>query len=437
MSNEQIAQIVIISLIGIVGVALLIVIAIAVVGALKNKGNKPANSQKNNASKTSTNTNTNGASKKQANIEQIKKESIFKFMDFDDITDNMIVRKDKKEFVMVLQCKGINFDLMSENEKIAVEEGFIQFLNTLRYPIQLYVQTRSLDLTTGINEYRERTDELERQITKLQEQAREEEKNGNMDKAEVLRYQERSKRNVLEYGQDIINYIARMSQNKNVLQQRTYIIIKYSKADLGEVELSEEEALGLIFSELYTRAQTLSSAIYSTGVEARVLNSEELVELLYVAYNRDDADLINFQKAIEMQYDALYVTGEDILEKKKKAIENQIKEEAMDLTSQAIVTSNLKLSIEKADDDKKEEVLKVALETLKQYKDQFDEVLYNSSIVELFQMANVKYNGEDNQAQETEENIDDTEILEDEKDEATTTSTKKVVRKRKIKSTNE
>jgi hypothetical protein len=35
---------------------------------------------------------------------------------------------------------------MSEKEKIAVEEGFVQFLNTLRFPVQIYVQSRTLNL---------------------------------------------------------------------------------------------------------------------------------------------------------------------------------------------------------------------------------------------------------------------------------------------------
>ena len=415
MSSEEIMQIVLVSLIAIVGITIIVLIVLAITGSSKKKNQSGNTNTADKQQKSS-------ANKKQATVEQIKRESIFKFMDFDDVSDNMIVRKDKKEYVMVLQCKGINFDLMSENEKIAVEEGFMQFLNTLRYPIQLYVQTRSLDLSTGINEYKQRTSEIEKQIYKLQEQAREEEKNGNSEKAELLRYQERNKKNVLEYGQDIINYISRMSLNKNVLQQRTFIIIKYTKEELGDVELSNEEIQNLIFSELYTRAQTLISAIYSTGVEARVLNSEELVELLYVAYNRDDADLINFEKAIEMQYDSLYKTGEDILDKKKKQIEKEVQEEAINLVNQATLASNLKYSIQKSDKDKKEEVLKRALQVLEQYKDQFDKVVYNSTILDLYEMAHIKYESKS----ESEEKI------ENEKPQK-----KRTVKKSKISNTNE
>ena len=84
------------------------------------------------------------------------RESIFKFMEFDEVKDNMIIRKNRTQYIMILQCSGVNYDLMSEEEKIAVEEGFVQFLNTLRFPIQLYIQTRSLNLREIVEDYRKK-----------------------------------------------------------------------------------------------------------------------------------------------------------------------------------------------------------------------------------------------------------------------------------------
>ena len=75
---------------------------------------------------------------------ELTRESIYEFMEFDEVVDNMIVRKKGSQYVMVIQCNGVNYDLMSEQEKIGVEEGFVQFLNTLRFPIQLYIQSRTL-----------------------------------------------------------------------------------------------------------------------------------------------------------------------------------------------------------------------------------------------------------------------------------------------------
>ena len=50
---------------------------------------------------------------------------------------------------------------MSSMEQTAVEEGFLQFLNSLRYPIQIYVQTRTVNLENSIENYKRRVDEIE------------------------------------------------------------------------------------------------------------------------------------------------------------------------------------------------------------------------------------------------------------------------------------
>ena len=97
----------------------------------------------------------------------LTQESVFDFMEFDEIVDNMIVRKNKTQYVMILQCNGVNYDLMSEQEKIAVEEGFVQFLNTLRFPIQLYVQSRTLNLKEIISDYKERVNNINSDIVRI------------------------------------------------------------------------------------------------------------------------------------------------------------------------------------------------------------------------------------------------------------------------------
>ena len=81
-------------------------------------------------------------------------ESVMDFMEFDRVEDNMIVQKNGAKYIMVVECQGINYDLMSEVEKNGVEEGFIQFLNTLRHPIQIYVQTRTINLESSLQTYK-------------------------------------------------------------------------------------------------------------------------------------------------------------------------------------------------------------------------------------------------------------------------------------------
>ena len=158
------------------------------------------------------------------------KQSIFKFMEFDKIDDNMIIQKDGKRFLMVIECQGINFDLMSGLEKNSVEQGFLQFLNTLRYPIQIYVQTRTVNLSNSINTYRNRVDDISKQYASKQAQYNQKVRSGQYSQEEIDKesYELARQRNLYEYGIDIINNTERMSLNKNILSKSYYIIIKFS-----------------------------------------------------------------------------------------------------------------------------------------------------------------------------------------------------------------
>ena len=64
-------------------------------------------------------------------------------------------------------------------------------------------------------------------------------------------------------------------------------------------------------------------------INSRVLSSDELVELLYMAYNRDDAEVYGIDKAIKAGYDELYTTAQDVVEKQMKELDKEIEEKAL------------------------------------------------------------------------------------------------------------
>jgi len=350
---------------------------------------------------------------KKIDLSQVRKDNIFNFMDFDEIKDNMIIRKNGEQSVMVLQCQGVNYDLMSEGEKVAIEEGFIQFLNALRYPVQLYIQTRSLNLTNTIDTYRAKVAEVQKEVEKLKEQMEDAKKARDKQEMERLQYEIKRKTNVLEYGLDITNYIGRMSLNRNVLQQKVYIVVAYYKSELGVSNLTREEEINMTFSELYTRCQTLAQALSSCEVDCRVLSSEELVELLYIAYNRDDAETISFADALDAQYDNIYATAKDVLKKKEKIIEEQIEQEAIDLASESILEADKNLK------EKSRRVKERALELVDDYREDMDDEFYEETIEVIKNSDNPSKISKE---MEIEEDIEQTE-------EKTTKSTKKSTKK--------
>ena len=301
--------------------------------------------------------------------------SIYKFMEFDEVTDNMIIRKNRQQYVMVIQCKGINYDLLSEDEKNAVEAGFVEFLNTLRFPVQLYIQTRTLNLSEILNEYDKRIEDINSQIIKINSQIQMAQARGNLEAVNRLQFEKKRKENILEYGESIEEYTAKISESRNILQQKTYIVISYFTSEYGDVSTySKEEINDIAFTELYTRAQTLIRALSSAEVYGKVLNSEEIAELLYVAYNRDQSERYTLRDALNAQYDRLYSTARDVLEEKKARINRQVEEEASRLAAKSLVKAD---EINKKEKEKR--VKERAMEMIDEYKGEISNQLYKET----------------------------------------------------------
>lgn len=314
---------------------------------------------------------------------ELNRESIYEFMEFDEVVDNMIVRKKGSQYVMVIQCNGVNYDLMSEQEKIGVEEGFVQFLNTLRFPIQLYIQSRTLNLRDIIDDYKQRVDNLANDIEKVDIKIAQAQAKNNRALKEKLEFEKRRKINVLEYGIDITDYVEKLSANKNVLQQRTYVVVSYYTAEMGSGmdKYSKEEIDNMCFSELYTRCQNIASALASSGIASKILDSEELAELLYVAYNRDESELLTFSKALDSQYDALYSSGKDVIQKKQEKLDQEINIAAIDIATDSILKADKRKQLEdlqKMQDIalKNEKIQERALDLLGAYEEQLNPRVY-------------------------------------------------------------
>lgn len=298
------------------------------------------------------------------------KKSIFQYMQFDKIEDNMIVQDEGKRYLMVIECEGINYDLMSHVEKTAVEAGFVQFLNTLRHPIQIYTQTRTINISESLSKYNEKLEITKKELdTKQAMYARLiKADNYNEKQADALSMEILRLKNLYEYGSDVIDSIQKTSQNKNVLRKHYYIIVPYYSAELGGDLLDEEERKSMIFSELYTRAQSLIRTLSACSIKSRVLNSNELVELLYIAYNRDDSDIFSVQKAIRSGYNELFSTAPDVLDKKMQAIDEKIEKEALKLAKETIsvVRAEKERKIKKKEQDFEKLVQKMAEDMLRE-----------------------------------------------------------------------
>lgn len=275
---------------------------------------------------------------KKSNVPEYNKESIYNFMDFDKIEDNMIIQKNGKRYLMVVECQGVNYDLMSKMEKIGVEEGFQQFLNTLRHPIQIYIQTRTVNLDESIAKYKSKVKEVEEKYNQMYFRY------NNLKNSDVYNEQElesywfelTKQRNLLEYGRDIVSNTEKMSLNKSILNKKYYIVIPYFAEETNEEKYDKEEIRNMAFSELYTKSQSIIRTLSSCSINGKILTSAELVDLLYVAYNRDESEVFGVDKAMKAGYEELYSTAPDVYEKKVRALDELIRNKAIDLANEKI-----------------------------------------------------------------------------------------------------
>lgn len=198
-----------------------------------------------------------------------------------EIRDGVAIMNDGS-FRAALMCKSINFDLMSAQEREAVEFSYQGFLNSLYFPIQIFIRSQKVDLRP----YLEKIDKIRT------EQA-------NMLLALMM--------------EDYIGFLADIAQQTNIMDKRFYVIISYPDPDEnfrsaikqstgffnGMIELFRgsktphvvinESVLENAKTELKNRVQAVMQGLQQCGVQSLPLDTQELIELYYDAYNPDTA----------------------------------------------------------------------------------------------------------------------------------------------------
>lgn len=198
-----------------------------------------------------------------------------------EIRDGVVIMNDGT-FRAVIMCKSINFDLMSPQEREAVEFSYQGFLNSLYFPVQIFVRSQKVDLRP----YLERMDKIRTE-------------------------QENMLLGLLM--EDYIAFLTDISQQTNIMDKKFYLVIKYPDTDqdvrkaikqstsfftgLGELVrpskpakvVINEAVLETAKTELRNRVQAAMQGLAQAGVQSLPLDTEELIELYYDVYNPDTA----------------------------------------------------------------------------------------------------------------------------------------------------
>jgi hypothetical protein len=204
-----------------------------------------------------------------------------------EIRDGIVIMNDGS-FRSVIMAKSINFDLMSPQEQEGVEYSYQSFLNSLYFPIQIFIRSQKVD----IGPYIEKLDKIRAE-------------HDNMLLALLM--------------EDYIEYMSSLAEQTNIMDKKFYIVIPFFPHATPQKAISQSKnfvtGLTALFNnkeqhvvineadlekaktELRNRVQAVLGGLIQSGIQGLPLDTQELIELYYDTYNPDTAtrqELKNF-----------------------------------------------------------------------------------------------------------------------------------------------
>lgn len=190
------------------------------------------------------------------------------FVSIRDIRDGIVILK-SGQICKVLLASSVNFALKSQDEQRAILFQFQNFLNTLDFSLQIYVQSRRLNIEPYLATLAERQ--------------------GNQDN-DLMRVQLR------EY----IEFIRSFTVEVDVMSKNFFVIVPYTpnKVNItqgfkgilnqGRAGLQNDATLEEQRLQLEQRQSVVEQGLNRMGVRTIALQTDELVELFYHIYNPGD-----------------------------------------------------------------------------------------------------------------------------------------------------
>ncbi|MBX4209354.1 hypothetical protein KW799_01515 [Candidatus Parcubacteria bacterium] len=195
------------------------------------------------------------------------------FVPIKEIRQGVIVLKDDS-YRAVVMASSLNFALKSADEQQSIIMQFQNFLNSLDFSIQIFIQSRKLDIRPYIALLENR----------LKEQV-----------SDLLKIQTR------EY----IGFIRNFTENSNIMTKTFFVVVPYTPAALtaggvsdllGKKKTAQESAEKKIESfeehrsQLEQRVGVVTQGMVRCGIRTVELGTEEIVELFYKIFNPGDTE---------------------------------------------------------------------------------------------------------------------------------------------------
>lgn len=188
------------------------------------------------------------------------------FAPIEEIRDGILVLRDGSMRAIIM-ASSINFALKSADEQEAILKQFQSFLNTLDFSLQIYIQSRELD----INPYLELLGSREKSQTN-----------------DLMRIQLR------EY----MMYIKKFTQDVDVMTKTFFVVVPYNPAKI-DVSKGIKSLLGLGSSSPHTadttfaehktqlgqRVAVVEQGLARVGIRTILLGTNEVIDLFYHIFN--------------------------------------------------------------------------------------------------------------------------------------------------------
>lgn len=191
------------------------------------------------------------------------------FVEIQEIRDDVLILKDGS-LRQIIKVGSINFELKSQNEQVAILQGFRDFLNALDFSLEIMVMSRKLN----INKYLAVVNEL------IENQQN-----------ELMRIQ----------AVDYSKFIRELTQLANIMSKDFFVVVPFyigpqTKGGIMEILKSvfrpaetvkklTPEGFESYKSQLNQRTMLVYENLAGLGLGAKTMQKDELTNLYYRFYN--------------------------------------------------------------------------------------------------------------------------------------------------------
>jgi len=196
------------------------------------------------------------------------------FLEIEEIKQGLVILRDKS-LRGILMVSSLNFALKSEEEQNAIIYQFQSFLNSLDFSIQLFVQSRRLNMTGYLDKLKELEEKQENELLKVQ---------------------------TAEYRKFVSGLLA----EGIIMTKNFFVVVPFTLIEIPGMGKKERKGISVLTEEQFQRAKSqilqrmefVALGLKRCGLQAAPLNTSELIELFWSLYHPEEAEVGYFPEII-------------------------------------------------------------------------------------------------------------------------------------------